>query len=95
MATADGGAIVALRMRHAQGYESEPINFVDGKGDSHTIDWQCGESRYNALIVLKVDNEGAIQWSRLIDVEHPVVNNKEVTVSVDLLAVEGDDYGNV
>ena len=30
-----------------------------------------------------------------IDVEHPVVNNKEVTVSVDLLAVEGDDYGNV
>ena len=95
VATADGGAIVALRMRHAQGYESEPINFVDGKGDSHTIDWQCGESRYNALIVLKVDNEGAIQWSRLIDVEHPVVNNKEVTVSVDLLAVEGDDYGNV
>ena len=94
VAMKDGGAVIVLRMRHSQGYESEPINFVDGKGADHTIDWECGDDRYNALVVLKIDSEGAIQWSRLIDVDH-TFNGKHVATSVDLLAVEGDDNDNV
>jgi hypothetical protein len=93
--TSDGGAVVALNMRHAEGYLSDKINFVDAKGTNHTIDWECGESRYNSIIVLKVDKDGVIEWTRRIDMEHPKVNGAEVVVSVDLLSVVGDDNDNI
>ena len=96
--TSDGGAVIALRMRHALGYESEPINFVDAKGNNYAIDWECNEEegRYNALIVLKLDSEGVIEWDRFIDMERLEVNDQKAPVaSVDLLSVVGDNEGNI
>ncbi|WP_300300349.1 hypothetical protein [uncultured Muribaculum sp.] len=92
--TNDGGVIMVLRMRHSLGYESKPVNFVDAKGESHNVEWSCGDNRYNALVAVKLDKDGAIDWTRLYDVDH-TFNGKHVAASVDLLSVVGDDDGNV
>ena len=63
-ATNDGGAILFANMRHTEGYLTDHIVLLDGKGVSHEIEWDINGERYYRAFVIKVDANGGIEWMR-------------------------------
>jgi len=73
VATSDGGAYVVAKMRHTINRGTDKINFVDATGANTTIDWSLDEAaskRYYNGIILKVNADGAIEWYRMITMNH-------------------------
>ena len=63
-ATPDGGAVVFTNLRHTEGYLSNRVALLDGKGVSHEIDWDIDSERCYRAFVIKVDANGGIEWMR-------------------------------
>lgn len=68
-ATGDGGAVLALKMRYANGYPEKYPKFTDADGSEWTLEnWNTGY-RVQYIVVLKIDNSGNIVWVRKIEVD--------------------------
>lgn len=68
-ATGDGGAVLALKMRYANGYPEKYPKFTDADGSEWTLEnWNTGY-RVQYIVVLKIDNSGNILWVRKIEVD--------------------------
>jgi len=83
-ATSDGGAFMVVKMRHTVNRCTDKINFVDATGANTTIDWvldSASAKRYYNAIILKVNGEGAIQWYRMITMNHDPQPNASKTYS--------------
>ena len=63
-ATPDGGAVVFTNLRHTEGYLSDRVALLDGKGVSHEIAWDIDSERNFRGLVFKVDAQGGIEWMR-------------------------------
>ena len=66
-ATADGGAVMFVNMRHTEGHLGENIVIRDGLGMDHDIDWAIDSERSCRGYVIKVSPEGAIEWMRALE----------------------------
>lgn len=68
-ATGDGGAVLALKMRYANGYPEKYPKFTDADGSEWTLEnWNTGY-RVQYIVVLKIDDSGNIVWVRKIEVD--------------------------
>ena len=70
-ATPDGGVVLAATVRHTDNMRTEPLRLVDATGAVTTIDWTlpaADASRHVQGLLVKVSADGAIEWTRLIEV---------------------------
>ncbi|MBQ4139081.1 MAG: hypothetical protein II592_06025, partial [Muribaculaceae bacterium] len=63
-ATDDGGAVMFVNLRHTEGHLTDRIALKDGKGVSHEIEWDINGERSFRAFVIKVDDQGGIEWMR-------------------------------
>ena len=63
-ATDDGGAVMFVNMRHTEGHLTDRIALKDGKGVAHEIEWDINGERSFRAFVIKVDDQGGIEWMR-------------------------------
>ncbi len=71
-ATADGGIVVAMKVRHTQGHLNEKINFIDALGNNTSLDWVYEDPNHKRKLngaVMKVSAEGAIEWVKMIEMD--------------------------
>lgn len=100
-ATPDGGAIAALKMRYASGYSDKTPRLVDASGVQTLIaDWNTGYRTYYVVLV-KIDKNGNIEWTKKIDVDNSPEANASATYSagtpdgVDANAIAADEDGYI
>ena len=99
-ATADGGAVVALKMRYASEYPDKYPLFVDASGSNWTIDtWNTGYRVYY-IVILKIDGSGDIEWMKKAEVdispeEAATTYSTGTPDAVDPYAVAVDDNNNI
>lgn len=68
-ATADGGAVLALKMRYASGYPEKYPKFTDADGSEWTLEnWNTGY-RVQYIVILKIGNLGDIEWVKKVEVD--------------------------
>ena len=65
-ATADGGLVAFVNLRHSEGYLGDNITIVDAQGVSHAIDWTVDERSYRSGLI-KINAQGGIEWMREIE----------------------------
>ena len=104
VATPDGGALIFTSMRHTDG-NTDPIVITDGAGNDHNVDWDMVDgTRCYVAIVIKVDAQGAIEWTRLLeprtDVDAAVYpkwsqSARVNTQGVKAYAIDVDNSGNI
>ncbi len=63
--TADGGCIVASKVRHTDGMLDTDITLVDATGATTGLGWTC-DKRYYRILLTKISAEGAIEWTRMM-----------------------------
>jgi len=71
--SSDGGAFVVAKVRHTINRGTDKIAFTDATGAVTEIDWvldSASAPRFYKGLIMKISSEGAIQWYRLIDVNH-------------------------
>lgn len=66
-ATADGGVVALVNLRHSEGHLGENITIDDAQSVSHTIDWTVDERSYRSCLI-KINAQGGIEWMREIEV---------------------------
>ena len=66
VATADGGLVAFVNLRHSEGYLGDNITIVDAQGASHAIDWTVDERSYRSGLI-KINAQGGIEWMREIE----------------------------
>lgn len=99
-ATADGGVVFTAKMRHTDGRLDEDMVLVDGKGETHTFDWKV-DRRYYRLLVGCLDAEGALKWTRFIDLSTdpaPAASGNYVDFTADAAEITNpviDSEGNI
>ena len=72
----DGGVYVSTVMRHTDNLRTEAIRFVDAAGQETVVDWCLGsdeDQRWYQGLLMKVSAQGAIEWTRLIEVSNAPV----------------------
>lgn len=74
--TADGGCVIASKVRHTDGYTDQNLSLTDANGTATTIDWTCSK-RYYKLMVNKISAAGEIEWTRLIDFSTTSVSGED------------------
>lgn len=65
-ATADGGLVAFVNLRHTEGRMGENITITDAQGVSHAIDWTVDERSYRSGLI-KINAQGGIEWMREIE----------------------------
>ena len=50
-ATADGGLVAFVNLRHSEGYLGDNITIVDAQGVGHAIDWTVDERSYRSGLI--------------------------------------------
>lgn len=65
-ATADGGLVAFVNLRHTEGRMGENITITDAQGVSHAIDWTVDERSYRSGLI-KINAQGGIEWMRDIE----------------------------
>ena len=65
-ATADGGLVALVNLRHSEGYLGDNITIVDAQGVNHVIDWTVDERSYRSGLI-KINAQGGIEWMREIE----------------------------
>ncbi len=67
--TSDGGVVSAMKVRHTDMMQDKNIVLIDANGTEEVIEWteEPGSSRVYRLIVNKISQDGAISWTRMID----------------------------
>ena len=66
VATADGGLVAFVNLRHTEGRLGENITITDAQGVSHAIDWTVDERSYRSGLI-KINAQGGIEWMREIE----------------------------
>lgn len=68
-ATPDGGAIAYVNLRHSEGYSDNGVVIKDAKNVEHTFDITLnGGNRHYEPVVMKIDADGGIEWTKQIKV---------------------------
>ena len=65
-ATADGGLVALVNLRHSEGHLGENITIVDAQSVSHAIEWTVDERSYRSSLI-KINAQGGIEWMREIE----------------------------
>lgn len=77
VAAPDGGVYVSVVLRQTDNLRTEPIRFVDATGSETIIDWRLPDnesSRWFQGLLMKVSKDGAILWTRMIEVENTIID---------------------
>lgn len=95
--TSDGGAYVVAKLRHTAGYTDVKPNFIDASGANTTLDWELTDgNRYYQVVILKIDNQGRIEWHKMIHVDSapmPTSSNAYTgdAIYIGSITVDGED----
>ena len=97
------GVVAFFNIRHANSMGDKDIVFVDGNDNRYTYNWTLGEagaSRYFTGIVMKVLNDGTLDWFKPIVMNHDGQPNattyKDITSQgIYCYAVDVDAQGNI
>ena len=65
-ATADGGLVALVNMRHTEGHLGDNITIKDAKGNNFDYEWTV-EARSFRSFIIKIDADGGIEWTREIE----------------------------
>ena len=65
-ATADGGLVALVNLRHTEGHLSDNITIKDAKGNNFDYEWMV-ENRSFRSFIIKIDADGGIEWTREIE----------------------------
>lgn len=65
-ATADGGLVALVNMRHTEGHLGDNITIKDAKGNNFDYEWMV-ENRSFRSFIIKIDADGGIEWTREIE----------------------------
>ncbi|MBR1883178.1 MAG: dockerin type I repeat-containing protein [Muribaculaceae bacterium] len=99
----DGGVYVSVAVRHTDNMRTEPLRFIDATGHETVIDWKLNDQddkRWVQGLLMKVSANGAIEWTRLLEVSHaPQPNAKSgnadfTSIAFYISGMEGDSEGN-
>ena len=102
-ATADGGVVAFLGLRHSEGYLGNGIHILDTKGVDHEVAGAVEERSY-VPVVLKLDADGAVEWLKVIEVNttadaetYPgwTESSRHIAQGVYTYAIEVDNAGNI
>lgn len=99
-ATADGGALVSLKVRYPSGYADRVPGFVDADGSEWAFEtWNKGY-RVQYMAVIKIDGNGAIQWIKKFDIdtkpeEAATYYTQGTPDAIDPYAIAEDNSGNI
>ena len=87
------GVVVFMGLRHVEKGATHTPYFVDAANKQFSLDWALetdAATRYYIAVVMKVSNEGIIQWVRKIEADHSAGNQ---AIYPNALCV--DDAGNI
>ena len=99
----DGGIYVATKVRHTDNMRTSDILITDATGVTTTLAWQLESdeaSRYYRGLLMKIDGNGALQWTHTIDLStaaQPAATGNYTNGTFDALAIEdiiADASGN-
>ncbi len=65
-ATADGGLVALVNLRHTEGHLGDNITIKDAKGNNFDYEWTV-EARSFRSFIIKIDADGGIEWTREIE----------------------------
>ena len=102
-ATADGGLVAFVNLRHSEGYLGDNITIVDAQGVGHAIDWTVDERSYRSGLI-KINAQGGIEWMREIeanatadDATYPnwSQTSRNIGQGIKTYALDVDNEGNI
>lgn len=97
----NGDIVFAGGVRHTDGFFSEPVTIVDGKGTATTIDWTIGDRRWDQLIIGTVSADGDLLWVKTYTIDHapvPAATGQRADHTADAInvySVAVDDSDNI
>lgn len=103
VATADGGLVAFVNLRHSEGYLGDNITIVDAQGASHAIDWTVDERSYRSGLI-KINAQGGIEWMREIEANATAdeatypnwsQSSRNIGQGIKTYALDVDNEGNI
>ena len=97
----NGDIVFAGGVRHTDGYFTEPVTIVDGKGTATTIDWTIGDRRWDQLIIGTVSADGDLLWVKTYTIDDapvPAATGQRADHTADAInvySVAVDDNDNI
>lgn len=76
VALPDGSVMLSVVIRHTDNLRTQPLCFVDATGQETIVDWRLAneeDKRWYQGLLIKVSQEGVIEWTKLINVSHAPV----------------------
>lgn len=102
--TADGGVVVACKVRQTEGYETSDVKFVDAQGHTTSLNFvldSVNAPRHYQMVVMKVSASGAIEWLKSFkqnDDPQPEASStyaKNTETGIYVYDLVTDDQGNI
>lgn len=102
-ATADGGAIMALKLKHLKANlfgENYLIRFIENDGSKKPFEWTYPSEQKEIFqgLLVKVSADGKIQWMKHIPVDYAPVGSEKAPAVTDAVYFGGiavDEAGNI
>lgn len=102
-ATADGGLVALVNLRHTEGHLSDNITIKDAKGNNFDYEWMV-ENRSFRSFIIKIDADGGIEWTREIEANATAdeatypdwsQNSRNIGQGIKTYALDIDNEGNI
>ncbi len=100
--TKDGGAFLALKVRHTNRNENGNnilLRLVDNKGSVTDVNWEYPDLWAYQGVFVKIDNEGKIEWTKIIPVNIDPIQvdgkSKDVPDGFSFYDLAEDENGNL
>ena len=73
VASVSDGVVAFLAIRHVENFGDKSVSFVDAQNNEVSMNWTldaAGAQRHYRGVIMKVSDDGIIQWMRQIEVNH-------------------------